>query len=125
MDHKLELGGDVTMNSDHIWRLDKTPITVKEAFDAGFIENYDRSHPNNILRTYDPLHTMKHEAGGHSCGMRHLEDINVKNSAIMYPYYNGKRAFSQEDKDYLFQLYGQATSSNRLLKFILNYMKRF
>jgi len=122
---QVGIGGDVTMNSDHVWRLDKTPITVKDAFDLGLIKDYDRAHPDNILKTFDPLHTMKHEGGGHSCGMRHLEDANLKDSAIMYPYYNGKRVFSKADRDYLFELYGESNIASRVSRFIQHYMGRF
>lgn len=119
------VGGDVTMNSDHVWRLDKTPISVKDAFDSGLIEDYDKNHPDNILKTFDPIHTMKHEAGGHSCGMRHLEDENLKGSAIMYPFYNGNRVFSKEDRNYLFELYGKSNVASRVSKFMQHYMGRF
>lgn len=103
---QIGIGGDCTFNSDQIWRLpSQGKITVKEAFDLGMIDDYDRSRPNNTLRTYDPYHTAKHELGGHSCGMHHITDINQRFTAIMYPYYNGVRMFSEGDLDYLFQLY--------------------
>lgn len=122
---QVGIGGDVTMNSDYLWRLDKTPITVKEAYDLGFIKNYDKAYPDNILKTYDPLHTMKHEGGGHSCGMQHLEDVSLKDSAIMYPYYNGKRVFSPEDRKHLFQLYGESNIASRVSRLMQHYMGRF
>lgn len=99
------LGGDVTMNADNLWLLRNTPLTMQEAYDKGYIDNFNRAYPNTTKKFYDPIHTMKHEAGGHACGMRHLTNLNLKNSAIMYPYYNGKRVFSKEDLDYLFRLY--------------------
>ena len=122
---QVGLGGDVTMNADQLWLLRKKPLTVLEGFEKGYIDNYDRSHPNNTLKFDDPLHTMKHEAGGHSCGMRHLTDINLKYSAIMYPYYNGKRVFSEEDKNYLFDLYGESNVAHRISRFIQHRMGRF
>jgi len=103
---QVGIGGDCTFNSDKIWRLpSQGKITTKEAFDLGMIDDYDRNHPTNTMRTFDPYHTAKHELGGHSCGMRHITDVNQKYSAIMYPYYNGKRMFGKADLDYLFELY--------------------
>lgn len=109
------LGGDCTMNSDHVWRLDKTKITMKEAFDSGFIDDYNRQYPNSFLRTYDPYSTLKHEMGGHALGLEHITDINERNTAIMYPYYNGLRKFGDSDLKYLHQLYGKSNLSKRMI----------
>lgn len=102
------LGGNITMNSDVIWRLDTTPLTVEEAYNLGMIENYDRNNPDNILRTYDPLHTTKHE-GGHALGMRHIELESERYTATMFPFYNGTRRFGAADLNYLGELYGEAS----------------
>lgn len=112
------LGGDCTMNSDHIWSLSKTKMTVKEAFDLGMIEDYNRKYPNNILTTYDPYHTLKHEMGGHALGMNHITDINERYTSIMYPYYNGLRRFGEADLKYLHQLYGESGLSHKMIEIL-------
>jgi len=124
---QVGIGGDITMNSDHLWLLRKEKLTMMEAFDKGYIDaaHFDAEHPNNTVKFYDPLHTMKHEGGGHSCGMRHITDVNRKYDTIMYPYYNGKRVFSQADKDYLFELYGKSNVADRIGRFIQHRMGRF
>lgn len=124
---QVGIGGDCTMNSDLLWLLRKDKLTMAEAFAKGYIEEskFDKDHPNNTIKFYDPLHTMKHEVGGHSCGMRHLTDSSLSDTAIMYPFYNGKRVFSQEDKDYLFTLYGKSNIANRISRFIEHRMGRF
>lgn len=121
------IGGDITMNTDHIWYLGKNKLTMQEAFESGYIDEskFDREHPNNILRSFDPLHTMKHEGGGHSCGMKHLENVNLKSTAIMYPFYNGQRVFSDADKDYLFRLYGKSNVWTRITNYIRHKMNQF
>lgn len=114
---QIGIGGDATFNTDVIWRLPEDgPLTVKEAFDLGMIENYDRNHPNNEVRTYDPYHTAKHELGGHACGMRHITDERYRFTSVMYPYYNGLRMFGQADLDYLFQLYTKIGSWERAVR---------
>ena len=100
------LGGNVTMNADVLWLLRKEPLTAKEAKEKGYIENY--SNPTNIIRHYDPLHTLKHEAGGHALGMNHITDINQRDKSIMFPYYNGLRKFGEADVNYLQSLYGKS-----------------
>ena len=122
------LGGDVTMNADVLWLLRKPgepKLTVKEAFDLGYIENYDKNYPDNIIKTYDPLHTMKHEAGGHAMGMRHITDVAQKSTAIMYPYYNGLRKFGDADKNYLWDLYGKASLSHKIKEILLKRIQGF
>lgn len=122
------LGGDVTMNADVLWLLRKPSepkLTVKQAFDLGYIEDYNREFPNNTVKTFDPLHTMKHEAGGHAMGMRHIEDVSQRTTAIMYPYYNGLRKFGDADKDYLWKLYGKANLSQRIKDILLRRIFNF
>jgi hypothetical protein len=104
------IGGNVTMNADVLWLLRKTPLLAKEAKELGYIENY--ADPSNVIKYYDPLHTMKHEAGGHALGMNHVTDLNQKLTAIMYPYYNGLRKFGKADIDYIISLYGKASVSD-------------
>ena len=124
---QVGIGGDITMNSDHLWLLRKEKLTMQEAFEKGYIDEskFDSAHPNNTVKFYDPLHTMKHEGGGHSCGMRHLNNPEFANTAIMYPYYNGKRVFSKDDKEYLFLLYGKSNVAHRISSFIQHRMGRF
>jgi hypothetical protein len=118
------LGGNITMNADVIWRLDKTPITVKQAYELGLIENYDRNHPDNILRTYDPLHTMKHE-GGHALGMKHIELESERYTATMFPYYNGTRKFGVADISYITELYGSASVYHETKEYLRNKILNF
>ena len=100
------LGGNITMNSDNLWLLRKTPLTMLEAKALGYIENF--SDPTNLKQYYDPLHTLKHE-GGHALGMNHITDINQRNKAIMFPYYNGLRSFGEADLNYIQSLYGKSS----------------
>jgi len=102
------LGGDVVMNADQLWLFRKTPLTVKDAFDMGYIQNYDRNHPENKIRYYDPQHTFTHEATGHGLGMPHITNIDVRNTEIMYPYYNGLRRFGPSELLVLHSYYGDA-----------------
>ena len=117
------LGGDITMNADKLWWLGPK-LTAKEAFEKGMIENYDRNHPNNTIKTYDPLHTMKHE-GGHALGMRHLTETSQRKSEIMYPFYNGLRKFGPNDIAYLQRLYGKSSLSHKILELFRNRIQRF
>ena len=110
------LGGNVVMNSDVLWLLRKEKLTAKEAKEKGYIDNY--SDPTNFIKFFDPLHTMKHEAGGHALGMRHITDINQSGKAIMYPYYNGLREFGEMDIQYIQQLYGEASLSKTIIDMI-------
>lgn len=120
---QVGIGGDCTFNADKIWRLpSQGKLTVKDAFDQGMIPDYDRSRPNNIMRTFDPYHTAKHELGGHSCGMRHITDVNQRLFAIMYPYYNGLRMFGKTDLDYLFELYTKMGYWQRAIRIAQNKM---
>ena len=114
------IGGDVTMNADVLWLLRKTPLTAKEAKEKGYIGEY--SQANNEIRYYDPVHTMKHEAGGHACGLKHLESPALMKLAIMYPYYNGLRNFGNADIEYVQQLYGKSTKIDRISKLVQNKM---
>lgn len=119
------LGGNITMNADVIWRLPSLgKLTVKQAFDLGMIDNYDRNHPDNILRTYDPLHTEKHE-GGHALGMRHIELESERYTATMYPYYNGTRKFGDADINYLTDLYGKASVIHETKEYLRNKILNF
>lgn len=118
------LGGNITMNSDVLWRLDKTPLTVKQAFELGYILDYDRNHPDNVMRTYDPLHTIKHE-GGHALGMRHIEIESERFSAVMYPFYNGLRKFGGADNKYLTDLYGKSSISHQIKEYLRNKINSF
>jgi hypothetical protein len=124
---QVGIGGDITMNSDHLWLLRKEKLTMQEAFDKGYIDEskFDKAHPNNTVKFYDPRHTMKHEGGGHACGMRHLNNSALQKTAIMYPFYNGQRVFSNEDKEYLFSLYGKSNIAHRISSFIQHRMGRF
>lgn len=105
------IGGDITMNADVGWWLGPK-ITMKEAKELGMIDSYQDGFGDNIYKTYDPLHTLKHE-GGHALGMRHLTDSSLKYTAVMYPYYNGLRTFGQADLDYLHELYGNSNIPHR------------
>ncbi len=116
------LGGNTTMNADVLWiprRIDAGPMTVKEAYDLGYIENYNREFPNSSVKTYDPLHTLKHECGGHNLGCNHLTDVNLRYSAVMFPYYNGLRRFGTADKKYLHSLYGKASVNHKIKENLL------
>ena len=108
----MGLGGNVTMNSDVLWLLRKEPLTAKEAKEKGYIENY--SNPTNIIRHYDPLHTLKHEGGGHALGLNHITDINQRDKSIMFPYYNGLRKFGDADITYLQSLYGKSSVGKQI-----------
>ncbi len=123
---QVGIGGDCTMNSDHLWLLRKNKLTMQEAFDKGYIDDsrFDKDHPNNTIKFYDPIHTGKHEMGGHSCGMRHIEDATQKYKSIMYPYYNGKRVFGEADREYLFKLYSKIGPWRRAARIIENRMGR-
>lgn len=112
------IGGDLTMNADQLWWLGK--LTMQQAFDIGMIENFDRNFPERFVKTYDPLGTLKHEGGGHSLGMNHIETRTEQFTAIMYPFYNGLRKFGKADKDYLHQLYGKASISHKVRELLLN-----
>ncbi|HSA75474.1 MAG TPA: matrixin family metalloprotease [Candidatus Nitrosocosmicus sp.] len=99
------LGGNINMNSDVLWLLRKEPLKAIEAKALGYIDNFQ--FPDNEIRFYDPLHTLKHE-GGHALGMNHITDLNMAKKAIMYPYYNGLRQFGDADISYIQSLYGNA-----------------
>jgi len=118
------LGGNITMNADDLWLLRKTPLTAVEAFNLGYIADYDRSYPNNQIKFYDPLHTLKHE-GGHAIGMRHIDTLIEKLTAIMYPYYNGLRKFGAADLGYLTSLYGKASVNHRIKEELVNRIQIF
>ena len=121
------LGGDCTMNADVLWlprKKDAPPLTVKRAFDLGYITNYNRDFPNSTVKAYDPQHTLKHEVGGHALGMRHIEDANERLSAIMYPYYNGLRVFGTADLTYLHKLYGKAPINHKIKKMLLSRIRK-
>ena len=118
------IGGDITMNASKPWWLGKR-LTAREAFNIGLIERFDPAHPDNFIQTYDPLHTMKHEGGGHSLGMRHLTDSSLRYTAILYPFYNGLRKFGEADKNYLHELYGKASVSHRIKEMLLNRITSF
>lgn len=117
------IGGDVTMNADQLWLLRKTPLTAREAIEKGYIEN--ASNPDNHVKYYDPIHTMKHECGGHACGMRHITNIDERFRTVMYPYYNGIRKFSQADIDYLLSLYQGSSYWKRAQDYFSFYIQRF
>ena len=117
------LGGNVTMNSDVLWLLRKDPLTAEKAKELGYIENY--SNPTNLIKYYDPLHTLKHEAGGHALGMNHITDINQRDKAIMFPYYNGLRKFGDADISYLQSLYGKAGISKVIMETLRNKVLNF
>lgn len=117
------LGGDVTMNADQPWWFGK--LTMKQAYDMGMIQNYNRAYPDRPLKTFDPLHTMKHEGGGHSIGLDHITNQAYANTAIMYPYYNGLRKFGAADKTYLHELYGNANLLKKIKEILLNRVALF
>jgi len=100
------LGGDITMNADALWLLRKTPLTAKEAKEKGYIDNFQ--FPDNLIRFYDPVHTMKHE-GGHAIGMEHITDNARRLDTVMFPFYNGLHIFGEADLEYLTRLYGSAS----------------
>ena len=106
------LGGDCVFNADVLWLLRDEPLTAGEAVEKGYIDK--TSNPENHIKFFDPLHTMKHEVGGHSLGMNHITDISRKYDTIMYPFYNGVRKFSQTDLEYLYRLYGKASLSSKI-----------
>ncbi len=110
------LGGNVTMNSDVLWLLRKTKLFAPEAKALGYIENY--SDARNEIKYYDPVHTMKHEGGGHALGLNHITDINQRLLAIMYPIYNGLRKFGTADINYITSLYGNASRTEELKNYI-------
>lgn len=112
------LGGDITMNAAQPWWFGK--LTLKQAYDLGMISGYAAGTGHLAMKTFDPLHTMKHEGGGHALGMRHLEDQMHATSAIMFPYYNGLRKFGQADLTYLHSLYGSASLSNKVKSLFLD-----
>lgn len=99
------MGGNITMNSDNLWLLRKEPLKALEAKRLGYIDNFQ--FPDNEIRFYDPLHTLKHE-GGHALGLNHITDLNMARKSVMYPYYNGLRTFGEADLAYLQKLYGNA-----------------
>lgn len=118
------IGGDITMNSDNLWLLRSKPLTVVEAFEKGYIDDYNRSYPENTVRYYDPLHTMKHE-GGHAIGLRHITNEEQRYSAVMFPYYSGLRTFGTADKIYLHDLYGKASVNHKIKEMILNRIRLY
>lgn len=113
------IGGDITMNSSKIWRTDKTPLTAFKAKELGFIENFH--DPTNIVSSFDPVHTLKHE-GGHAFGMKHLENVQFSKTDVMYPYYNGLRMFGDNDHEYIERLYGKIPSWRRAIRIAQRYM---
>lgn len=117
------MGGNVTMNADNLWLLRKTPLLAPEAKVLGYIENY--SNASNEIRYYDPLHTMKHEGGGHALGLKHIETLSEAKTAIMYPFYNGLRKFGQADVNYITSLYGKASVSEIIKKSIIAKIQGF
>lgn len=119
------LGGDCTMNSDHLWLLRKKPLTVVEAFEKGYIENYNHKFPKATIKFYDPLHTFKHEIGGHAVGVNHIEDILQQFESIMFPYYNGLRKFGKADLKYLHDLYGNSNINHKIKEVLLNRIQWF
>lgn len=106
------LGGNIVMNADVLWLLRTTPLLAKEAKDLGYIENY--ADPNNKIKFFDPLHTLKHE-GGHAVGMNHITDLTQKLKAVLYPFYNGLRIFGPADVSYLTLLYGSVPNSPQIM----------
>lgn len=117
------LGGNVTMNSDVLWLLRKTPLLAPEAKSLGYIENY--SDARNEIKYYDPIHTFKHEGGGHALGLNHITDINQRLTAIMYPIYNGLRKFGTADVNYLTSLYGKASIKDELANYLRSKILNF
>lgn len=116
------LGGNITMNADNLWLLRDEPLTAIEAKARGYIENF--SNPDNHIRFYDPLHTMKHE-GGHSIGLNHITDLNMARKAVMYPYYNGLREFGDADINYLQSLYGKSGLSKSITDMLRHRINNF
>lgn len=112
------IGGDITMNADRLWLLRDEPLTVVEAFEKGYIDGYDKQFPNSTVKYYDPQHTHTHE-GGHALGMPHITDINQRNKAVMYPFYNGLRIFGEEDLNILKQLYGKASLNHKIKEYLI------
>lgn len=112
------LGGDITFNDAHIWTVNGKPILGKAAVEAGLVEN---AHPDHLLKTYDALHTMKHEGGGHAIGMPHLESQNFSDN-IMFPYYNGQRNFQSGDLDLLYKLYDKSSFGHRMQVILERYL---
>lgn len=117
------LGGNCVMNADVLWLLRDMPLTAFEAKQKGYIENY--ADPNNKIKYYDPLHTTKHELGGHGLGMNHLTLQKYASTEIMYPFYNGLRKFGSADLDYLKSLYGSVHVHQIIYNTILSKIQRF
>jgi hypothetical protein len=118
----MGLGGNITINSDNLWLLRKEPLKALEAKRLGYIQNYQ--FPDNEIRFYDPLHTMKHE-GGHALGMNHITDITQRDKAVMFPYYNGLRKFGEADISYIKSLYGDAKINKKIEDIIRNRINGF
>jgi len=116
------LGGDITMNSDNLWLLRKNPLKAIEAKALGYIDNFQ--FPDNEIKYYDPLHTLKHE-GGHAVGMNHITDLNLAKKAVMYPYYNGLREFGEYDINYLQRLYGKSGLSKVIIDMLRKRINNF
>ncbi|UVF62420.1 matrixin family metalloprotease [Nitrososphaeria virus YSH_922147] len=116
------MGGNITMNSDNLWLLRKEPLKALEAKRLGYIDNFQ--FPDNEIRFYDPLHTLKHE-GGHALGLNHITDLNMARKSVMYPYYNGLRTFGEADLAYLQRLYGNAGVSKTITDVIRKRINNF
>lgn len=111
------LGGDITFNDGYIWTVNGKPILGKEAVERGLVEN---ANPDSLLRTYDALHTMKHE-GGHAMGMPHLES-QIYSENVMFPFYNGQRQFQSGDLGLLYKLYDESNFSHRMTVILQHYI---
>lgn len=97
------IGGDITFNCSYAWWLGRMTPEERREFNVP---------PTS--KEYDPVSTMKHEAG-HALGMRHLSQDR---DAIMYPYYNGGRVFNASDRDYLLRLYESGGRGKRVMDWV-------
>lgn len=86
-----KVSGDVTFNDDYIWTKDGVSLTAQEYIDltGKRVENM-----NNTFRTYNAMHTLKHEIG-HALGLRHNTTCK---DCMMYPYYNGTVTLAENDR---------------------------
>lgn len=116
------LGGNITMNADVLWLLRTGKLYAEEAKRLGYIDNF--ANPKNVIRYYDPQHTMTHE-GGHALGMNHITDLRFAKTDIMYPIYNALRVMGSNDITYLQALYGKAKISKAVFGTILDRIQSF